>query len=453
MHVLVDLSGYREPLTGWLGIDAWAPESYPWWDSLADFVTTRTNSFTGIAYRDDPVIFQWLISGEPVPYGFTGNIHDPSRDVNVIEDLIFHVADRLRAGDTNHLISAGGLLHMNVPLDDSGQPYWKRIWSYPNIDCGAIHIYLDDYTNLPAGSWDHLGEYKGYCDGIGKPFILEEWGIDIYVNPMETAETYYRFGFDQAYANGIPITVNWDWAPFGGYSVFPGHADPLVDIVSENALRWGYSGPIYRYEDPPFRGKLVWGFEEGNEDFYSVGYPGNEGEVSVSEVRATEGSHSLQVPVRFDSTEWGFAGITRYCFPRLFWREEQRVACDVWAPPGATGFIVKFLIANEETGWKTYAQSGGALNNWLQPGQWNTVYADLASPYHMDWDPFPPQFNRVVVVTVELHHSYGTPAFAGEFYVDNFRVGSFEALGRASGWMILGGGTSGAGVNGVEGTE
>lgn len=435
MHVLIDLSGFRSPITEGLNEDCWAASSYPYWDDLVDFVTARVNPFTGKAYRDDPVIFQWLISGEPVPYGFTGDIHNDSRDVNVIEDLLLHVAARLRTQDPNHLISAGGLLHMSVPLDRHGRPYWQTLWSSPNIDCGAIHIYLSDYTQLPGGSWSNLATYKGFCDQIGKPFVLEEWGIDIYTNSLSVAEPYYRFGFDQAFTNDIPITINWDWAPSGGYSVFPGHADTLLAIVSENAPRWGYDGPIFTYQDPPIAGTTLWDFESGVDGFSSTGYGGNAGAPSVSTAHASSGSQSLRVPVSFTSTVWNFAGIVRDVSPRLDGSATPKIACDVWVPPGIRGYSVKFLVYNDFSGWTAYAQSGGVRNNWLLPG-WNTVYANLDSPYAMDWTPFPTRFDRIVRVTLEIHHDYGAPVFAGDFYVDNFRIGDFESPPPLpSGWI------------------
>ncbi len=437
MHAMIDLSGFHAPITEGLNEDSWAAAAYPYWDALVDFATARQNPFAGRAYRDDPVIFQWLITGEAVPYGFTGDIHNASRDVNVIEDLILHVAERLRVKDPNHLISVGGLLHMNVPLDRYGREYWKTLWSNPAIDCGAIHIYLDDYTKLPGGSWNYLASYKAYCDSIPKPFVLEEWGIDIYANPLSVAENYYRFGFDQARVNAIPISINWDWAPSGGFSVFPGHGDSLLAIVSENARRWGYTGTIHTYEDPPIRGSALWDFEGGLDGFNSTKYGGNNGDPAISNARASSGAGSMRVPVAFPSTGWNFAGVTRYCSPRLNWSAAKKIACDVWAPPEATGFIVKFLIANDQSGWTTYAQKGGALNNWLTPGRWNTVYANLDSPYSMDWYSYPPQFNRVVTVTVELHHSYGTPPFTGDFYIDNFRTGDFDTASGLpmDGWV------------------
>jgi len=438
MHVLIDLSGFRTPITEGLNEDCWAASSYPYWDDLVDFVTARSNLFTGIAYKDDPVIFQWLISGEPVPYGFTGDIHNESRDVNVVEDLILHVADRLRVKDPNHLISCGGLLHMSVPLDRYGRPYWQTLWSHPSIDCGAIHIYLDDYTQLPAGSWTQLATYKDYCDQIGKPFVLEEWGIDIYDNPLSVAEPYYRFGFDQAYAGNIPVTINWDWAPYGGFSVFPGHADSLLAIVSENTRRWGYSGPIYTYQDSPIHGAGLWDFETDTDGFTSTGYGGNQGAPGLSALRASSGAYSLRVPVSFPSTGWNFAGVTRYCSPRIDMSASPKLACDVWVPLDTPGLIVKFLVGNDQGSWVIHAQEGGAINNWLTPGQWNTVYANLDSPYSLDWNPFPQRFDRVVVVTVEFHHSYGTPPFTGDLFIDNFRLGDFLLPPAAvNGWYLF----------------
>lgn len=439
MHVMIDLSGFRSPLQRGLQIDCWAEESYPHWDALVDFATSRVNRFTHVAYRDDPVIFQWLISGEPVPFGFNGNVQSESRDVNTIVDLLIHVAEQLQEKAPNQLVSAGGLLHMNVPLDRHGQEYWKTLWSHPAIDCGAIHIYLDDYATLPGGSWTRLDLYKEYCDSIGKPFVLEEWGIDIYQNNIDVAQDYYRFGFDATHDLSIPITINWNWAPFGGFSVFPGHGEELLAIVSENTRRWGYEGPIWEHTDPLILGETLWSFEAGSDAFFSTGYGGNNGAPQRSTIRASAGGASLRVPVAFESTNWDFAGITRRMTQPVDWSDELMLACDVWIPEGVHGLVVKFIITNDDTPWRNYAQRA-EINNWLEGGKWNTVYAPLGSPSSMDWWISPPRFHRVSAVTMEIHHSHGTPTFSGDLFVDNFRILGLNDLPQTVEeiWIITG---------------
>jgi mannan endo-1,4-beta-mannosidase len=428
MHVAIDCSGFMSTLMNYYSVDFVAAANYHYWDDMVDFMTSRVNTFTGVAYKDDPTIFQYLILGETVPYGYNGDITTTSRDVNAIENMLLHVAARLRAKDPHHLISAGGLLHMSVPLDSYNRDYWKTLWSNANIDCGAIHIYLSDYTVFPSGSWSNLATYKTYTDSINKPFVLEEFGLDLYQNSITVAQNYFNNVYNLTWSLGIPIVITWSWGPSGGYSIFPRHTDSLVSIVSTNAQRWGYTGAISTYTDPPFQAsQTLYNFESTAESFASTGYGGNNGAPVRSTTRASNGSASLRVPVNFASTGWNFAGVYKGIAGLPDWSSQIKLAADVYVPSNATALQIKFILYNQESGWVSYAQNGGISNNWLDPGHWNTVYANL-TPQSIDWSATPPSgFNKMVQLSMEIHHAYGSPVFTGDVFIDNVRLGDFLA--------------------------
>jgi mannan endo-1,4-beta-mannosidase len=119
-------------------------------------VLTRTNSITGIRYKDDPTIFAWELMNEP-------NIRPESLYRSWIEEMAGYV----KSIDPNHLVSSG---HANVSnkLSDI---------SIPTLDFGTWHGY-PLYHKLTPARFDRL--ITEFCE-IGqrhhKPVLLEEFGF------------------------------------------------------------------------------------------------------------------------------------------------------------------------------------------------------------------------------------------------------------------------------------
>jgi hypothetical protein len=57
----------------------------------------------------------------------------------------------------------------------------------------------------------------------------------------------------------------------------------------------------------------------------------------------------------------------------------------------------------------------------------------------MDWSPSPQNFDRVVSVTLELHHAFGSQPFQGDVFIDHIRLGDFQETPEspaASRWTL-----------------
>ncbi len=235
----------------------------------------RVNSINKRVYKDDPTILGYSITGEIVPFGLryhedkTLNLADESRDVDNYLSFIHRAAAELKRNDPNHLVNAGGLLHVSPdgPVrDKSGQPYWKTLWADKNIDFASVHIYpnIDDELKklkqplappypfeLPLGEWKNLGVYKSYADQIGKPFMVEEWGLSLDRRLPGSKVLAYSPQFQQDYfasalaatakAN-VPITVLWQWYPGNSFDLYPGASkdeDAVIAIVKRASAAFG----------------------------------------------------------------------------------------------------------------------------------------------------------------------------------------------------------------------
>ena len=240
-------------------------------------IPNRINSVNGRPYKEDPTILGYSILGEIVPFGLrytddgTLNLLDESRDVDFYLSFIHRAAAEIKRNDPNHLVNAGGLLHVapDGPIrDKSGKPYWKTLWADKEIDFASIHIYpnLDDTIKklraplappypfeLPLGEWKNLGVYKSYSDQIGRPLMVEEWGLSLdrrlpasgdngpFAYSPQFQQDYFESVFAATAAAKVPISILWQWFPGNSFDLYPGESadeDAIIGIVTRESANF-----------------------------------------------------------------------------------------------------------------------------------------------------------------------------------------------------------------------
>jgi len=246
-------------------------------------VPSRVNRINRRVYKNDPTILGYSVLGEIVPFGLrykadhTLDLGNESRDVNNYLAFI-HAAAEIKRNDPNHLVNAGGLLHVSPdgPVRGaSGKPYWRTLWADPNIDFASVHIYpnLDDDLKkatlplappypltLPVGEWKNLPVYKAYADKIGKPFMVEEWGLSLdrrlpekddagkpgtLAYSPQFQQDYFRSALAATTAAKVPVTILWQWYPGNSFDLYPGASkdeDAVIAIVKKSSAAFNSSG-------------------------------------------------------------------------------------------------------------------------------------------------------------------------------------------------------------------
>lgn len=278
MRVIIDFSTmtydtgrYSNP-----PFDVTARDNFPRLQPIYERVATRVNTINGIPYRDDPTIMAYSILGEIVPYGLvrtaTGDIdlHNESRDAQQYIEFVAQAAAELKRHAPKTLVNAGGLLHVapdGPARNAAGEPYWKRLWRDPNLDFTSLHIYAKPpkalprpvsppYTEapMPWGAWRDLPTYVAFSTSIGKPFMMEEWGIDPDARgkpgpdgepaPAEMSwaavNEYVLTGFACMTQARVPVSITWQWSPGGHFNLWPGESpeeDDLIDLI-RTQTRW-----------------------------------------------------------------------------------------------------------------------------------------------------------------------------------------------------------------------
>lgn len=145
----------------------WCPDFYTDPAIKEDFkawITTlldRTNSITGVAYRDDPTILAWQLANEP------------AAETDVLLKWIDEMTSLIRAHDPNHLISLGDTGFGRGPAD------FARLLDAPNIDYGTLHLYpaYEQPAAIPADCDRILMQYIAIAKTNKKPVVLEEFGF------------------------------------------------------------------------------------------------------------------------------------------------------------------------------------------------------------------------------------------------------------------------------------
>ncbi len=160
-----------------------------WFRNYIKMLLNRVNTYTGVAYKDEPAIFSWQIMNEGRNRG---------QDPKILRDWYREMAQYIKSIDPNHLVGTGeeGFDH-NTPdqysLSEYSNTYALRAnegTSYvmntaiPEIDYGNAHWYPSEFgfgynitENLLRAQNAWLTDHQRIAADYGKPFVLGEYGF------------------------------------------------------------------------------------------------------------------------------------------------------------------------------------------------------------------------------------------------------------------------------------
>ncbi len=189
----------------------------------------RRNTVNGVLYREDPTIMSWQLANEPRPgWGEQGEKNFP-----LFREWIGRTARFIRKLDPNHLISTGneGLVGCN-----GSEELFRQIHRFPDVDYMTFHLWIlnwrwydprrpeETFPTALAKAVDYIGKHIRFAEELGKPIVLEEFGIPRdghSFNPAATTryrDRYFSAVFEKIYRNaraGGPLVGSNFWA-WGG---------------------------------------------------------------------------------------------------------------------------------------------------------------------------------------------------------------------------------------------
>jgi len=186
-------------------------------------VVTRKNSVNGLTYFDDPTIMAWELANEPRGIDQT----------QLFYPWIHETATFIKSLDMNHMVTTGAEGY--TPFPQFAGTDFLSMHSSPAIDYTTAHIWIQNwnwydpkkhatmYASAHQKMVDYLLRHAGESKKMGKPFVLEEFGIMKDNGSFDPAATtknrdeYYDDVFDLVYMlarKGEASGVNF-WA-YGG---------------------------------------------------------------------------------------------------------------------------------------------------------------------------------------------------------------------------------------------
>jgi mannan endo-1,4-beta-mannosidase len=160
------------------------PELKQAYKNWVEHVVTRTNTITGVPYREDRSIFAWELANEPRCKGGGSFDHDTGWTTSTITGWAEEMSSYIKSIDSNHMVSVGDEGFLN-----RGGEHWAynandgvdhaALTALPAVDFGTFHLYPEDWgVSLEWGEqWllDHLRVARE----LGKPTVLEEYGVKV----------------------------------------------------------------------------------------------------------------------------------------------------------------------------------------------------------------------------------------------------------------------------------
>ncbi len=178
-----------------------------------DFVSmllNRVNTYTGVAYKDDPTIFAWELANEPVANSDTTG--------DALDAWVGEMSNHIESIDKNHMVTTGMEgFYLNKPespvydadhdwmYDGTKGTDFVRNHDHANIDYATFHLY-PMYWNLTLETsllWlgEHVEDSKTL---LGKPVVMGEFGM---VPPDK--DEFLAAWYDEAW--GLKTNGNMFW--------------------------------------------------------------------------------------------------------------------------------------------------------------------------------------------------------------------------------------------------
>ncbi|HEX6983554.1 MAG TPA: cellulase family glycosylhydrolase [Balneolaceae bacterium] len=168
------------------------PDTQRWYKNYIKMLLNRTNTVTGVKYKNEPAIFSWEIMNE-------GRL--PDGDPTELRDWYREIAQYIKSIDPNHMVATGEEgqeVKMNSPaspysVDQYSNTYVLRSGigsSYilntaiPEIDYGTAHWYPNGWgfghkadADLLKAQRAWIYDHAKIAAELGKPFVLGEYGF------------------------------------------------------------------------------------------------------------------------------------------------------------------------------------------------------------------------------------------------------------------------------------
>lgn len=160
-----------------------------WYKAYVEHLLNRTNTITGVKYKDDPTIAVWELGNELQCSSAGPYPSSPECGSDMMVGWADEMSQYVRSLDSNHLIGWGGEGFLcTEPGGDSWLTNCKTsadpvaLLALPNIDLHGIHVYPNHWQPTPSpDQWQEWGaswidEQGTIAADANKPYYIGEYG-------------------------------------------------------------------------------------------------------------------------------------------------------------------------------------------------------------------------------------------------------------------------------------
>ncbi len=229
-----------------------------WFKSYISVLLNRTNSITGLKYKDDPTILAWELANEPRCTS-AGVYPDGTCSTTTITDWASEMSTFVKAIDSSHLLAVGDEGAFCRPVADwtLTQKYGAggygpgqgedckdgidtiALTSLKNIDMMSMHLYPDNWKESVEWANGWIEEHAAAAKKLGKPVYLGEFGL------LDTSKRMPVFAkwLKTVRATGVDGALYWilsstqddgtRYADYDGFTVYC--PSPVCSLISTQA--------------------------------------------------------------------------------------------------------------------------------------------------------------------------------------------------------------------------
>jgi mannan endo-1,4-beta-mannosidase len=155
-----------------------------WYRDWISHVLNRTNTLTGIAYKDDPTVMTWELGNEPRCKGSGSYPTSPSCSTSTLIGWADEMTRHIKSIDRHHLASIGD---EGFFCDDPTSSDWTAncgegvdtiaFTRLPAVDVMSYHLYPDGWGKDAAWGTTWIARHIREAKAAGKAVMLGEFGL------------------------------------------------------------------------------------------------------------------------------------------------------------------------------------------------------------------------------------------------------------------------------------
>jgi mannan endo-1,4-beta-mannosidase len=191
--------------------DARVKQDYKNWITT---LLNRTNTITGVQYKNDPTVFSWELANEPRCIN-TSLPTSGTCTAATITNWADEMSTFTKSIDPNHMVSVGDEgFHPGQVGPSNSWPYnitdgvdHQALTALPNIDFGTYHMYPQGWGQSPVDTWSNgwVRDHDATGASLTKPEVLEEFGT----TDQSTRDASYRMWLDTVRTTGGAGFLVW----------------------------------------------------------------------------------------------------------------------------------------------------------------------------------------------------------------------------------------------------